>query len=107
MSSELKNKDYINILKFYKMNIPKSKRLLKLQAENILSEKLCRCIKKLESEYKEKSVAICTETIFNRKGLKRGKFNCKGTDKGNERRSIKIQKMSGSKTRKNTIKIKN
>ena len=87
------------------MNIPKSKRLLKLQAENILSEKLCRCIKKLESEYKEKSVAICTETIFNRKGLKRGKFNCKG--KGNEMRSIKIQKMSGSKTRKNTIKIKN
>jgi hypothetical protein len=42
MSTELKNKDYINILKFYKMNIPKSKRLLKQQAETILNDKLCK-----------------------------------------------------------------
>jgi hypothetical protein len=96
MASELKNKDYINILKFYKLNIPKSKRLLKQQAENILSEKLCRCIKKLEPEYKAKSVPICTESIFNRKGVKRGKFNCKGKN------SVKITKfVSGSQTRKN------
>lgn len=99
MSSELKNKDYINILKFYKMNIPKSKRLLKQQAENILSEKLCKCIKKVGPELK--SIAICTKSIFNRKGLKRGKFNCKGKSK-----SVKITKNSGSKTRKNTIKNK-
>jgi hypothetical protein len=91
MSNELKNKDYISILKFYKMNIPKSKRLLKQQAENILSEKLCKCIKKLDLNEK-KSIAICTKSIFNRKNLKRGKFNCKG--KG----SVKIQKNNGSKS---------
>ena len=99
MSSELKNKDYVNILKFYKMNIPKSKRLLKQQAENILSEKLCKCIKKVGPELK--SIPIFTKSIFNRKGLKRGKFNCKV--KGNKKQSVKITKNSGSKTRKNTI----
>ena len=93
MSTELKNKDYINILKFYKMNIPKSKRLLKQQAENILSEKLCKCIKKVDQT---ESIAICTKTIFNRKGLKRGKFKCKGKS------SVKFTKNgSDAKTRKN------
>lgn len=96
MLNELKNRDYISILKFYKMNIPKSKRLLKQQAENILSEKLCKCIKKLDPNEK-KSIAICTKTIFNRKHLKRGKFKCKGN------RSVKFQKNIGSKniTKKN------
>jgi hypothetical protein len=95
MSNELKNKDYISILKFYKMTIPKSKRLLKQQAENILSDKLCRCIKKLEPEYEADAIGICTKTIFNRKNLKRGKFNCKG------KKSVQLQKNTGSKTRKN------
>jgi hypothetical protein len=99
MSNELKNKDYINILKFYKLNIPKSKRLLKQQAENILSEKLCRCIKKVDENDEKKSIAICTKTIFNRKGLKRGKFNCKVKD--NKKQSVKITKNSGLQTRKN------
>jgi hypothetical protein len=95
MSTELKNKDYISVLKFYKMNIPKSKRLLKQQAENILNDKLCRCIKKLEPDNEAKSIAICSKSIFGNKKLKHGKFNCKG------KRSIKIQKIIGSKTRRN------
>ena len=76
------------------MNIPKSKRLLKQQAENILSEKLCKCIKKVGPDEK-KSIAICTKSIFNRKNLKRGKFNCKGKS------SVKIQK---NITKKNITK---
>ena len=98
MSTALKNKDYISILRFYKINIPKSKRLLKQQAENILSEKLCRCIKKVEPEYApdtNKSIGICTNSIFNRKNLKRGKFKCKG------KRSVKFQKNIGAITKKN------
>jgi len=93
MSTELKNKDYVNILKYYKMIIPKSKRMLKQQAENILAEKLCKCIKKVGPE--TKSIAICTKTIFNNKNLKRGKFKCTG------KRSVKILKKVDSKTRKN------
>ena len=101
MSNELKNKDYISILKFYKMNIPKSKRALKLQAENILSEKLCKCIKKIgtkDDKDSVKSIKICTKSIFNRKNLQRGKFTCKSN-----KRSVKFQKIVASKnnTRKN------
>ena len=39
MSTELTNKDYKSILKFYKKDLPKSKLLLKKQAEVILSDK--------------------------------------------------------------------
>ncbi len=95
MSIELTKKDYINILKFYKMNIPKSMRLLKTEAEKIMAQKLCKCIKKLDPEFEEKSVAICSKTIFNNKKLKRGKFQCKGNF------SVKIMKNVGSITRKN------
>ena len=69
--------DYKQILEFYNIPIPKSKKLLKIEAEKIMATKLCRCIKKVDPENEKKSIAICTKTIFNRKGLKRGKFNCK------------------------------
>lgn len=77
MSLQLTNKDYVNILKFYKKNIPKSKRILKMTAEKILNDKLCKCIKKIDPVDESKSIAICTSSIFNRKGIKRGKFTCK------------------------------
>jgi hypothetical protein len=77
MSTELTNKDYISILQFYKMRIPKSKRLLKRQAEDIMSSKLCKCIKKLDPVHESKSIGICTRTIVNNKGFKRGQFKCK------------------------------
>ena len=77
MSTELTNKDYASILNFYKMKIPKSKRLLKKQAEEIMAEKLCRCIKKVDVSNEAKSIGICTKTIFNNKGYTRGKFTCK------------------------------
>ena len=63
--------------------------------EQIISEKLCKCIKKLDTEFEEKSIAICSKSILNNKNLKRGKFKCKG------KRSIKIMKNVGSTTRKN------
>jgi hypothetical protein len=94
MSNKLTKKDYINILKYYKMNIPKSMRLLKTQAEQIMAEKLCKCIKKLDPDFEEKSIAICSKSIFNNKNLQRGKFKCKG------KRSVKIMKNVGSTTRK-------
>ena len=77
MSNELTNKDFIHILNFYKMKIPKSKRLLRKQAENIMAEKLCRCIKKVDVHNEAKSIGVCTKTIINNKGYTRGKFTCK------------------------------
>lgn len=88
--NKITDNDYKKILEFYKISIPKSKRLLKKQAEKILAIKLCRCIKKVDIKNEAKSIGICTKTIFNRKGLTRGKFKCKSK-----------QTVSFSKTRKN------
>ena len=46
--TELTNKDYTHILEYYKKPIPKSKRLLKMEAEKILASKLCKCIKDID-----------------------------------------------------------
>lgn len=79
--SELTHIDYENILKFYKKPIPKSERLLKLQAERIMATKLCRCIKKIDKNNESRSIGICTKTIINNKGFKRGNFSCKKKQK--------------------------
>jgi hypothetical protein len=94
MPPRLTNKDYISILKYYNKNIPKSKMLIKAQAEKIMAQKLCKCIKKIDPIYEAKSIGICTKTIFNRKGLTRGQFQCKKTQ------SVKFRK-NNNKTVKN------
>jgi hypothetical protein len=93
--TNMNNNDYIQILNYYKEHIPKSKRLIQTNAENILAQKLCRCIKKVDNftDNEPKSIGICTKTIFNRKRLTRGKFTCKGKSH-----------VSFKKTRKNRSK---
>ena len=97
MPTELTNKDYVSILKYYNLNIPRSKRLLKKNAEKIMAEKLCKCIKKIDPINEAKSIGICTKTIFNRKGYTRGQFECK------KKQSVKFRRTNKSKnkTRKN------
>lgn len=92
--TELNKKDYIQILEYYKKKIPRSNRLLKMQAEKIIATKLCRCIKKIDPVNESKSIGICTKTIINRKGYTRGKFSCKKKTK------IQLMKIKNS-TRKN------
>jgi hypothetical protein len=98
MSNGLTNKDYISILNYYKINIPKSKILIKKQAEKIMAQKLCKCIKKINKEYEAKSIGICTKTIFNRKGYTRGQFQCKKTQ------TVKFRKKNKNKTLKKQVK---
>jgi len=69
--------DYKQILTYYNKPIPNNKRLLIKDAEQILSTKLCRCIKKVDKNNEKRAIGICTNTIFNRKGYTRGKFTCK------------------------------
>ena len=92
--TELSNKDYKNILDFYEKPIPKSKRLLKIEAEGLLTNKLCRCIKKLDKENEGRAIGICTKTIFTKKGYTRGRFKCKGKS------TIKIMKLKRKYTRR-------
>jgi hypothetical protein len=99
MSSELSLNDYKNILKYYNIKIPTSKIQLKLKAESIMATKLCKCIKRIDPKNEQKSIAICTKTLFNNRGYNRGKFTCIGN------KSIKITKKT-KKTRKNRRLIK-
>jgi hypothetical protein len=94
--SHLNNTDYTQILEFYKKQIPKSKKILKLEAEKILASKLCRCIKKISKKEKNESraIGICTKTVINAKGLTRDRFKCKG------KATIKLLK-NNNKTRRN------
>ena len=94
MPTELTNKDYVSILKYYNLPIPKSKRLLQKQAEQIMATKLCKCIKKIDPQNEAKSIGICTKTIFNRKGYTRGQFKCK------KPQSVKFRKTNKSKKNK-------
>jgi hypothetical protein len=92
--TELNNKDYIDILKYYKKQIPKSKRLLKIEAEKILASKLCKCIKKIDPINESKSIGICTKSVINRKGYIRGKFTCKKYP------SIQVKKIKNNYTKR-------
>ena len=81
---KLSTKDYIEILKFYNVPIPKKiknkRKIIKTIAEDILAEKLCRCIKivdrtKLKDE--ERAIAICINSVIQKKKLKVQNFTCK------------------------------
>jgi hypothetical protein len=98
--SELTTNDYKRILEFYKKPLPKSKRILKLQAEKIIASKLCRCIKKVDKIDESRAIGICTKTVINNKGYSRGKFTCK------TKQTIKLSKKNKTrknKTRKNVV----
>ena len=97
MPVELTNKDYLSILNYYNKPIPKTQILIKQEAEHIMATKLCKCIKQVGLKIKNepRSIGICTKTIFNRKGLSRGKFTCK------KKQKVEFKKTSKSKSRKN------
>lgn len=97
MSSNLTKSDYIKILDFYKIPIPNSSKQLKIDAEKLLAEKLCRCIKSVDPKNEPKSIGICTRAIFNNKGLKRGNFKCKKTQSVTFKKNTKTRKNKYSK----------
>jgi hypothetical protein len=94
MSYKITTNDYKKILSFYNHPIPSNKIKLKNMAENLLSLNLCKCIKKISplfiNKNQAKAIGVCTKTIFNKRGFKRGTFKCKNS------RSV-----SFTKTRKN------
>ena len=89
-SYELTNSDYEKILKYYNKTIPSDISKLKKEGENILSLKLCQCIKKinpiLTKGNEPKAIGICSRSVVNNKGLVRGKFKCL------KKRSISVKK---------------
>jgi len=107
MSYNLTDSDYKKILEYYNTPIPRSKRLLKKNAEDIIALKLCSCIKKVNQFNKTqeaRSIGICTRTVVKTKGLKRGTFKCL------KKRQVELSKPSrknivlGTKTANKTNK---
>ena len=84
---KLKTEDYKRILESYNLPVPPKLADRKLEATKILSGKFCRCIKKVDpnnesdSNNEGRAIGICTKSIFNNKGLTRGKFTCKSPQK--------------------------
>ena len=95
MKNILNDNDYKKILNYYKLEIPKSSRLIKKSAENVINQKLCSCIKKVDVVNEPRSIGVCTRSVINRKGMKRGKFTCKG------KRKIILTKIKKNLTIKN------
>lgn len=100
---ELSHKDYLDILKFYDIKYNKlSKKNVKLVAENILAEKLCRCYKKVSKSNVENPIAICRSSVLKRKNLKHYNVSCKKrsrliSKKGSNKKLAKTKKLSFKK----------
>ena len=99
---KLSTSDYKKILKFYKLSVPKNKKSIEKKANKIIADKFCSCIKKVQQKFREEGIAIgiCTNSVINRKGYKRGNFKCKkrrtiNLHKGGKRRKKKTRKKRG------------
>tara|TARA_B000000557_G_scaffold264756_1_gene271522 strand:- start:5191 stop:5568 length:378 start_codon:yes stop_codon:yes gene_type:complete len=121
--SKLNKNDYITILNFYKIEIPKTKKgrvsysKTKRLAEDILANKLCRCIKKVDKSTKNtnkkqklknetQAIGICADSVIKRKNLKYNRFECNKkyrfiTGKNRQRLMKTANKVISNKTRKN------
>ena len=86
------------------MPIPKSNRLIKKNAEKVMAEKLCKCIKSVGKKVMDepRAIGICTKTIFNNKNYTRGKFRCL------KKQSVSFRKVgTPNKSKKNRKTKKN
>ena len=105
---KLNTQDYIEILKYYNQPIPKlnkkNRKTIKKQAENILAEKLCRCIKSVKKYYKDKNekraIPICINSVLHKKNLKPNRFTCK------KKKKILIDKKTKRSLSKTVKKLK-
>ena len=87
---KLTGKDYKLILKYYNINTENlSKTDIQEQAESILAQKMCRCIKKVDS-YNSRNgnklsesniISICKKSVLSNKNIKNYRFTCKKNQK--------------------------
>ena len=100
-SSTMTKSDYQKILSYYKLPFEHlSSHELKQKAETILATKLCKCIKAVPGA--QNTIALCTTSIFGKKGLKFYDMSCKGKArllprKGSSQKLSKTRKLVGRK----------
>tara|TARA_B100000925_G_scaffold40795_1_gene26596 strand:- start:1593 stop:1934 length:342 start_codon:yes stop_codon:yes gene_type:complete len=109
---DLTHKDYLDILRFYKIDVSNmNKKNIKLKAENLLATKLCKCIKKIDPLLKNEnnSIAVCRKSVLFNKKITNYGFRCKGKAKFIPKKgtSKNLAKYKKNKTRKKNVKNKN
>ena len=98
--------DYKKILNFYKINYSlfNNNKIID-KAEDILANKLCRCIKKVNKPKKDKdrAVGICRHSVIRKKGLRINTFHCKKKPRltNFSRTKRKVKKLKSRLTIKN------
>lgn len=110
----MKESDYNMILNHYEVPIPKSRRIKRKMVEDLLSDKMCRCIKSVEKTSKLKepaAIAICNQSIFRNRGLKYNKLKCKPkpqfiANKKTKKKLVKTQKKLTFKKKRKTQRKK-
>jgi len=82
-SKSLRAQDYKTILAFYHVPLHKKWTTVDLKriASSLLNQKLCRCIKSIQPKptrtNERKAIAVCVNSVINKKGLKIRRFTCK------------------------------
>ena len=102
VEQKLTKKDYLDILSFYNVKIKNGTPLsiIKSKAEDLLVNKLCKCIKKVDETNEPRAIAICKNSVMTKKKLGFYKFKCKNTAK-----FIKNKNKNKNKSNKGTKKI--
>lgn len=91
-------KTHRQIIEKYGETVPKTTRGRRTKATRLLNERFCRCIKKADTDGNHgRAIALCTRSIFTRRGFKRGSFTCK---KRKDKLNWKIQGRKTNKTKK-------
>ena len=112
----LSKDDYLEILRYYNIDVDQKSRItsLKKMVEEIIAQKLCSCIKKVDNSKHEKDearpIAICTDSVVTKKNLKINSFKCKKKMTLTGDKKNKLTKLSNAKIqlkkRKVTLKRK-
>ena len=98
MSGRLTRKDYETILRHYNVPFKSSDKLKKVRAsaEEILRNKLCRCIKKVKTSKRRDSekaaIPICKKSVLHRHNITDSGFSCKS-------KTIRLRRRGGSRRR--------
>jgi hypothetical protein len=67
------------ILNQYNAPHPLNPAAIKRKSKKLLTRKLCKCIRAVDSKIRNRNraIGICTKTVINRHKLVRGRFSCK------------------------------
>tara|TARA_B110000483_G_scaffold243427_1_gene333185 strand:- start:968 stop:1291 length:324 start_codon:yes stop_codon:yes gene_type:complete len=106
---DLTHKDYLDIMRFYRIDVSNmTKKNIKKKAENILANKLCKCIKKVGPMLKteQNTIALCRKSVMANKNIINYGFKCKGKNKlipkkGTNKLLAKYKKKGTRKNKKN------